>query len=57
MSLTFLNDLIIIIMVGQHHQLNGHEFQQAPGDGDGQGSLVRCSPWACKESDTAEGLN
>ena len=44
-------------VVGCHPQLDGHEFEQAPGDGDGQGSLVRCSPWACKESDTAEGLN
>ena len=32
-------------MVGWHHQLNGHEFEQAPGDGEGQGSLVCCSPW------------
>ena len=31
-------------MVGWHHQLNGHEFEQAPGDGEGQGSLVCCSP-------------
>ena len=31
-------------MVGRHHQLNGHEFKEAPGDGDGQGSLVCCSP-------------
>ena len=36
-------------MVGWHHQFNGHEFEQAPGDGEGQGSLVRCSPWGCKE--------
>ena len=35
-------------MVGWHHQLNGHEFEQAPGDGDGQGSLACCSPWGCK---------
>ena len=54
MSLTFLNDLIIIIMVGQHHQLNGHEFQQAPGDSEGQGGLVCCSPWGCKELDRIE---
>ena len=39
-------------MVGWHHQLNGHEFEQAPGDGEGQGSLACCSPWGCKESDT-----
>ena len=32
-------------MVGWHHQLDGHEFESAPGDGDGQGSLVCCSPW------------
>ena len=36
-------------MVGWHHQLNGHEFQQALGDGEGHGSLVCCSPWGCKE--------
>ena len=34
-------------MVGWHHWLNGHEFEQAPGDGKGQGSLVCCSPWGC----------
>ena len=44
-------------MVGQHHRLNGHECEQAPGDGDGQGSLACCSPWGCKESDTTEQLN
>ena len=38
-------------MVGWHHQLDRHEFQQAPGVGDGQGSLVCCSPWGHKESD------
>ena len=36
---------------------NGLEFEQAPGVGDGQGSLVCCSPWGCKESDTTERLN
>ena len=41
-------------MVGWHHQLNGHEFEQALGDGDGQGSLVCCSPWGWKESDMIE---
>ena len=41
-------------MVGWHHRLNGHEFEQAPGDGEGQGSLACCSPWGCKESDTTE---
>ena len=44
-------------MAGWHHQLNGHEFEQALGVGDGQGSLVCCSPWGCKESDTTERLN
>ena len=39
-------------MVGWHHQLNGLEFEQASGAGDGQGSLACCSPWDCKESDT-----
>ena len=40
-----------------HHWLSGHEFEQAPGDGEGQGSLACCSPWGCKESDTTERLN
>ena len=44
-------------MVGWHHRLNGHEFEQTPGDGEGQGSLVCCSPWVHKESDTNEWLN
>ena len=44
-------------MVGWHHQCDGHEFEQAPGVGDGQGSLVYCSPWGHKESDTTERLN
>ena len=44
-------------MVGWPHQLNGHEFEQASGVGDGQGGLVCCSPWDCNESDTAELLN
>ena len=43
-------------MVGWHHQLDGHEFQQAPGVGDGQGSLACCSPWGYKESDMTEQL-
>ena len=38
-------------MVGWHHQLNGHEFGQAPGVGDGQGSPACCSPWGHKEQD------
>ena len=41
-------------MVGWHHRLNGHEFEQALGDGKGQGSLVCCSPWVHKELDTIE---
>ena len=44
-------------MVGWHHQLDGHEFKQAPGDDDGQESLVCCSPWGHKELDTTEQLN
>ena len=44
-------------MVGWHHRLNGHEFKLALGVGDGQGSLVYCSPWGHKESDTTERLN
>ena len=43
-------------MVEWHHQLNGHEFEQAPGTGDGQGSLACCSPWGRKESDATEQL-
>ena len=41
-------------MVGWHHQLNGHEFEQTPGDSEGQGSLACWSPWDCKESDMTE---
>ena len=41
-------------MVGWHHQLNGHKFEQAPGDGEGQGSLACCSPRGCKELDMIE---
>ena len=44
-------------MVGWHHRLNGYEFEQALGVGDGQGGLVCCSPWGHKESDTTEWLN
>ena len=44
-------------MTGWHHRLNGHEFEQASGVGDGQGSLAFCNPWDCKESDTTEPLN
>ena len=42
---------------GWHHWLDGHEFKQALGVGDGQRNLACCSPWACKESDTTEQLN
>ena len=44
-------------MVGWHHQLDGHEFKQALGVSDGQGSLACCSPWGHKESDRTERLN
>ena len=44
-------------MVGWHHWLNGHEFEQALGDSDRQGSLACCSPWGCKELDMTEQLN
>ena len=44
-------------MVGWHHWLNGHEFNQAPGDGEGQESLACCSPWGLEESDMTEWLN
>ena len=44
-------------MVGWHHQLNGHEFEEALGDGEGQGGVVCCSPWGHKESDMTERLN
>ena len=41
-------------MVGWHHQLDGHEFEQTLGDGEGKGSLVCCNPLGCKESDTTK---
>ena len=41
-------------MVGWHHRLNGLEFEQTPGDSEGQGSLAGCSSWGHKESDTTE---
>ena len=44
-------------MVGWHHQLDGHESDQAPGVGDGQGSLACCRAWGHRESDTPEQLN
>ena len=40
-------------MVGWYHQINGHKFEQTPGNGEGQGSLVCCSSQGCKESDTS----
>ena len=43
-------------MAGWHHWLNGHEFEQAPGDGDGQGGLACCSPWGRTELDITEHL-
>ena len=43
--------------VGWHHGLDGHEFKQALGVGDGKGSLACLSPWGCKESDMTEQLN
>ena len=44
-------------MVEWHHRFKGHEFEQTPGDGEGQGSLACCSSWGHKESDTTEQLN
>ena len=44
-------------MVGWHHWLNGHEFEQASGDAEGQGSLVCCNPWGYKELDMTEWRN
>ena len=39
-------------MAGWYHRLDGHEFEQAPGDSEGQGSVAHCSPWGCKEAGT-----
>ena len=44
-------------VVGWYHRFNGHEFEQTPGDSEGQGSLACCSPWGRKESDITERLN
>ena len=44
-------------MVGWHHRLDGHEFEQTLGDSEGQGDLVCCSPRGCRELDTTEQLN
>ena len=41
-------------LVGWHHRLNGHEFEQTMGNDEGHGSLVCCCPWGCKELDTTE---
>ena len=43
--------------MGWHHRLDAHEFEEALGRGEGQGSLACCSPWGHKESDTTERLN
>ena len=44
-------------MVGWHHRLDGHKFEPAPGDGEGQSNLVCYSPWGCTESETTELLD
>ena len=44
-------------MIGWHHRVNGHEFEQSLGGSEGQGSLVHCSLWGHKESDMTERLN
>ena len=44
-------------MVGWQHRLDGREFEQTPGDGEGQGGLAHCSPWGRKELDTTERMN
>ena len=46
-----------IKLVGWHHRHNGHEFEQTPGDSEGQGSLVCCNSWGHKELDRTERLN
>ena len=45
------------VKFGWHHQLDGHEFEKNPGDGEGQESLARYSPWGCKETDITEQPN
>ena len=45
------------VMVGWHHRFNGHEFEQDPGDSEGQGSLASYSPWGRRQSDMTEQLN
>ena len=49
--------MMLHIILRWHHQLSGHEFEQSPGDREGQGSLTCYSPWGCRESDTTEQLN
>ena len=44
-------------MAGWHHRLSGHEFEQTPGDNEGQRSLLCCRPWGCNESEMIEQLN
>ena len=44
-------------MFGWHHRLNGHGFEQTPGNREGEGSLESCSPWGCQELDKNERLN
>ena len=44
-------------MVGWHHRFNGHELEHTPGDSEGQGSVVCCSPWVCKELDMTQRAN
>ena len=53
----FSNEMTEDVMVGWHHRLDGHEFEQTPGAGKGQGSLTCCSPWGHKELDTTDQLN
>ena len=55
-SRTQLSDFTFTFTFWIYH-LDGHEFEQAPGIGDGQGNLACCNSWGCKESDTTEGLN
>ena len=56
-SIRLFSNESVLEMVGWHHWLNGHEFEQTLGVGDGQGSLVCCSPWGHKELDTTEWLS
>ena len=49
--------VVIKFYQGRYHRLNGHEFEQVLGDGEGQGNLACCSPWGGKELDTTEQLS